>query len=127
MMNQMNLMYLFSGCGEKICYVAGKERKVIIYITYLIKTSPKGVHRVHRFINFMRKLINIHNINQLIHIYDVPMYTYVHTGAYAFFMPCIKNRVFGKVKMESKSVLFEGQTTSRYIGSSIRDYLWRKS
>ena len=120
MMNQMNQMYLFSGCAEKICFAWQKWQKKPLSKANLIKTCGNGVHLVHRFIIIKKKLINILNINQLIDKYDEPMNPYVLTGAYAFFMPCLNKRHFLIRKTSSKRGLFNGQTTSRYIGSSQR-------
>jgi hypothetical protein len=92
--------------------------KMGFYIAYLIKTTGKGVHRVHRYINFIKKAINIDNKYQLSYKYDVPMYPDEHTGAYGFFMPRLKERVFGMRNNGQKEAILDGQTTSRYTGSS---------
>jgi len=81
----------FRGGGKK--YVM--HGKMGFYIAYLIKTTGKGVHRVHWFINFIKKVINIDNKYQLSYKYDVPMYPDEHTGTYGFFMPWLKERGIG--------------------------------
>jgi hypothetical protein len=64
-------------------------------ITNLIKTPGNSLHLVHRYINFMNKVINIHNIYQYIDNNDVPMYPDVPGGVYGFFMPWLKKGCLG--------------------------------
>jgi hypothetical protein len=83
MMNQMNPMNPFSGCQKKICFARRN-------IANLIPTGQKQLHLVHRFINFIKKVINILNTYQLSYKNNEPMYPDEHRGAYAFFMPWVK-------------------------------------
>lgn len=120
-MNQMNPMYLFSGCAGKICFARGKWAKGARAKQILIKHLEMGFIWFIWFIIFNRKLINILNKYQLIDKYDEPMYPDVPGGAYGFFLLCLKKEVFWRLKMGRKMVIFGVQTTSRYIGSSRMD------
>ena len=114
MMNLCTPMRHFGGGGKKYAM----HGKTGFYIAYLIKTCGNSLHWVHRFINYMIKVINILNYYQLIDNNDVPVYPYEHTGAYGNFLQGVKRGVFGMVKNGQKEAFLESRSTSRYIGTS---------
>jgi len=117
-MNQMNPMYLFSGCVKKICYAREKWAKGVHASQILIKHVEMGFIWFIWFINYMNLFINIINKYELSHKYDEPMYPDVLRGVYGFFLHCLKKEVFWMAKFGEKMAFFGFQTTSRYIGSS---------
>jgi hypothetical protein len=94
------LIKMMNLCTKCTCFPVVKNKFAMhgkrgACITNLIKTTGNGVHLVHRFINFIKKVINIHNIYQITYKNDVPMYLNVCTGAYAFYLQGPKERVLG--------------------------------
>lgn len=114
MMNLCTPMNLFPGFKNKYAM----HGKTGLSKAYLFKIPGIGVHLVHRFINFINKVKNILNIYHISYKYDEPMNPDVPRVAYAIFLPCLKKGDCKDRKNGQKEMFFEGQTTSRYTGSS---------